>query len=130
MNFSSLMITYYAHEQTLFLLLAALLVATVMGAIADRVMGSASFGTFGNSALIAMAIASVKASLVIAFFMHLKWDTAINKIVFLSSFLFLSLLFIFTLADQFTRRLDHELHTTSSPVDNGWVQPPKRVGNH
>lgn len=57
MNFSSLMITYYAHEQTLFLLLAALLVATVMGAIADRVMGSASFGTFGNSALIAMAIA-------------------------------------------------------------------------
>ncbi len=28
-----------------------------MGAIAHRVMGSASFGSFGNSALIAMAIA-------------------------------------------------------------------------
>ena len=49
---------------------------------------------FGSAnMLIAMAIASFKASLVIAFFMHLKWDTAINKIVFLSSFLFLSLLF-------------------------------------
>ena len=86
---------------------------------------------FGSAnMLIAMGIASVKASLVIAFFMHLKWDTAINKVVFLSSFLFLSLLFIFTLADQFTRRLDHELHTTSSPVDKAWVQPAPRDANH
>src|SRR5262245_19389094 len=55
---------------------------------------------FGSAnMLIAMAIACIKASLVIAIFMHLKWDTAINKIVFLSSFLFLSLLFVFTLAD-------------------------------
>ena len=73
--------------------------------------------------LIAMAIASIKASLVILFFMHLKWDTAINKIVFLSSFLFLSLLFIFTLADQGTRRVDHEMHTTRTPVNGQWVHP-------
>ena len=33
------------------------------------------------------------------FFMHLKYDTAINNIAIISSFLFLSLLFIFTLAD-------------------------------
>ncbi|MFK7739472.1 MAG: cytochrome C oxidase subunit IV family protein [Planctomycetota bacterium] len=79
---------------------------------------------FGSlNMLIAMGIASVKAALVIAFFMHVKWDTAINKIVFLSSFLFLSLLFIFTLADQLTRRLDHELHTMKAPVDSGWVHP-------
>jgi cytochrome c oxidase subunit IV len=104
-------------------LLALLFLTFITVAVSRFDFGSANM-------LIAMGIASVKASLVIAFFMHLKWDTAINKIVFLSSFLFLSLLFIFTLADQFTRRLDHELHTTSSPVDNGWVQPPKRVGNH
>ena len=81
---------------------------------------------FGSAnMLIAMAIASVKASLVIAIFMHLKWDTAINKIVFLSSFLFLSLLFVFTLADFATRRVDHEMHTTRTPVQFQWVQPPK-----
>ena len=89
----------------------------------------------GANMLIAMAIASVKASLVIAFFMHMAWDTAINKIVFLSSFLFLSLLFIFTLADQATRRLDHEMHTTRTPVDKQWVykqhpHPPSQKDGH
>jgi cytochrome c oxidase subunit 4 len=90
----------------------------------------AQFNFGSANMLIAMGIASVKASLVIAFFMHLKWDTPVNKLMFLSSFLFLSLLFIFTLADQFTRRLDHELHTTTSPVDKSWVQPAKRDGPH
>jgi len=86
---------------------------------------------FGSAnMLIAMAIASFKASLVIAFFMHLKWDTAINKIVFLSSFLFLSLLFIFTLSDQFTRRLDHEMHITKSPVSREWVHPSTLGESH
>ena len=80
--------------------------------------------------LIAMAIASVKASLVIAFFMHVKWDTAINKIVFLSSFLFLSLLFVFTLADQATRRVDHDLHTTKTPVQYEWVHPSTLSEKH
>ena len=65
--------------------------------------------------------------------LHVKWDTAINKIVFLSSFLFLSLLFIFTLADFATRRMDHELHTTRTPVQYEWVQPkpdPAHAGKH
>lgn len=79
--------------------------------------------------LIAMAIASVKASLVIAFFMHVKWDTAINKIVFLSSFLFLSLLFIFTLSDHATRRLDGELTVRHTNVQYQWTQP-KADPNH
>jgi len=79
---------------------------------------------FGSmNMLIAMAIAAVKASLVIAFFMHVKWDTAINKIVFLSSFLFLSLLFVFTLADLLTRKLDGPMGGIKSPVDKAWVHP-------
>ena len=100
-----------------FNVLAILLVLTVITVATSR------FDFGGANMLIAMAIASVKASLVIAFFMHVKWDTAINKIVFLSSFLFLSLLFIFTLADAATRRMDNELHTTRTPVQFEWVQP-------
>ena len=104
--------------------LIALLCLTILTVGASRInFGSANM-------LIAMAIACIKASLVIGIFMHLKWDTAINKIVFLSSFLFLSLLFIFTLADLLTRRVDHEMHTTRTPVDAGWVQPPKAPPNH
>ena len=97
--------------------LIALLVLTAITVSASRI----DFG--GGNMLIAMAIASVKASLVIAFFMHLRWDTGINKIVFLSAFLFLSLLFIFTLGDQATRRMDHEMHVVKALVDKQWVQP-------
>ena len=79
---------------------------------------------FGSAnMLIAMAIASVKAALVIMYFMHVKYDTAINKIMFLSSFLFLSLLFIFTLADQATRQIDHQAHTIKTPVSAEWKHP-------
>jgi caa(3)-type oxidase subunit IV len=97
--------------------LVTLLILTIVTVAASRV----DFGA--ANMLIAMAIASVKASLVIAFFMHMKWDTAINKIVFLGSFLFLSLLFVFTLADQATRRMDSQRHTTKTPVDKQWVHP-------
>ena len=38
-------------------------------------------------------------------------------------YLFLSLLFIFTLADHATRRMDHELHVTKTKVDKQWVHP-------
>jgi len=67
---------------------------------------------------------------VIAIFMHVKWDTAINKLVFLSSFLFLSLLLIFTLSDQATRGDDDPLRTVKLPVDNGFVQPKPHAENH
>ena len=93
-----------------FNVLVALLILTVVTVGASRI----DFGP--ANMLIAMLIASVKASLVILFFMHVKWDTAINKIVFLSSFLFLSLLFVFTLADQATRRIDHPMHVTKAKV--------------
>lgn len=91
-------------------------------------VGVAQFDFGGANMLIAMAIAAVKASLVILFFMHLKWDTATNRIMFLSSFLFLSLLFIFTLADFATRRLDHQSHMQKTPVDKQWVHPSKLEG--
>ena len=100
-----------------FNVLVALLFLTVITVAVSRFdFGSANM-------LIAMGIASVKASLVIMFFMHVKWDTAINKIVFLSSFLFLSLLFIFTLADYATRPMDNEHYKLKPTVDKAWVHP-------
>jgi len=97
--------------------LIALLMLTVLTVGASRIdFGSANL-------LIAMLIACIKASLVIAIFMHVKWDTAINKIVFLSSFLFLSLLFLFTLSDQATRTFDGANERTRAPVDKEWRHP-------
>ncbi|OFZ31726.1 MAG: hypothetical protein A2622_03900 [Bdellovibrionales bacterium RIFCSPHIGHO2_01_FULL_40_29] len=55
------------------------------------------------SALIAFSIATVKAYLVVAFFMHLKYETNMNRAIFISGFLFLALLFILTTLDIYTR---------------------------
>jgi len=104
--------------------LLALLFLTIITVAASRV----DFGA--ANLLIAMLIASVKASLVIAIFMHVKWDTAINKVVFLGSFLFLSLLLIFTLTDQATRGDADPLRKIKIPVDNGFVQPKPHAENH
>lgn len=52
---------------------------------------------------IAMAIAVVKATLVILFFMHVIHSPRLTWIVVISSFLWLSLLFVLTFSDYFTR---------------------------
>ena len=115
---------HVTSTKTFVTVLLALLFLTIITVAASRVdFGSANL-------LIAMLIASVKAALVIAIFMHVKWDTAINKIVFLSSFLFLSLLLIFTLSDQATRGLADPLRKAKLPVDNEVVQPKPHAENH
>jgi hypothetical protein len=53
--------------------------------------------------IIAMAIATTKASLVCLYFMHLKYDKKFNSIAFLSSLIFLGLFLAFTLLDINTR---------------------------
>lgn len=64
----------------------------------------ASYFDFGaaNTA-IAVLIATVKASLVAVFFMHLRHDKPFHSLVLMSGLLFLSFLFIFSMADIDTR---------------------------
>ena len=53
--------------------------------------------------IIALIIAFTKAALVCGFFMHLHYDSPLNRATFLSGIFFLSLFFLFTLADTLTR---------------------------
>jgi cytochrome c oxidase subunit IV len=50
--------------------------------------------------VIAMAIATVKAGLVVTYFMHLRWDRPFHTLVFLGSLLFVSLFISMTLFDK------------------------------
>ena len=59
------------------------------------------FGVF--NLVIAMGIATLKATLVVLFFMHLKYDEPFNVVVFVSSFAFLAVFFMLTLADTMER---------------------------
>ena len=53
--------------------------------------------------LVAMAVATAKAGLVVLFFMHLKYDDKFNAIVFSGCLAFLFVFFVLTLADTATR---------------------------
>jgi cytochrome c oxidase subunit 4 len=89
----------------------ALLFLTVVTVAVSRI----DFGDFNM--FIAVAIGALKASLVMTVFMHLRWDTAINNIAFLSSLLFLSLLFLFTIADVVTRGEADLVNSTPAPLE-------------
>ena len=56
-------------------------------------------GRSGNL-VVAMVIATIKAGLVCAYFMHLRWDRPYNALVFLSSIVFVGLFIIVTLIDK------------------------------
>ncbi len=63
-----------------------------------------SYHDFGTlNLIVAMTVASIKASLVALFFMHLKYDERFNAVVFVGSLAFLGIFFALTLADTVER---------------------------
>lgn len=73
---------------------ASLLVLTVVTVAVTYVdLGSINL-------LVAMGVATVKASLVALYFMHLRYDRPFNAVVFISALLFVTLFITFTLLDS------------------------------
>jgi len=95
---------HHAHVTELWIyhaIFGALLVLTVITVAISRV----DFGAANT--LIAMFVATIKASLVALFFMHLLHDEKLNVITFTFSLLFVALYFIFPLVDITSRdRID------------------------
>ena len=63
--------------------------------------------------IIALVIATIKAALVVLYFMHVKYASRLTKIFVVSGILWLAILFTFTFADYLTRGW--------LPVSRGWV---------
>jgi len=53
--------------------------------------------------VVALAIAVIKGSLVVLFFMHLKYQTGMTRVVILAALLWLAVLIGITMSDVFTR---------------------------
>lgn len=87
----------FAHPMPVAVLLAVFF-ALVFLTIVTVAQASFDFGTWDVA--IVMVIATIKAALVMAFFMHLAFDKPFNVIVFLGSFVFVALFVIFTLSDS------------------------------
>lgn len=55
--------------------------------------------------VVALAIAIFKATLVILFFMHVKYSTKLTKTIVASGFVFLVIMVFFTMTDLLTRNI-------------------------
>jgi len=54
--------------------------------------------------VVALVIAFIKMSLVVLFFMHLRWATGLTRILVLCGFFWLAIMITFTLGDELTRK--------------------------
>lgn len=93
-------------------ILLILLALTIITVTASRI----DFGSSTANVVIAMTIATIKATLVALFFMHLKDDKPINGLIFVSTLLFLAVFLGFCLVDA-DSRFDTRPATYKGPVD-------------
>ena len=86
----------FSHPMPIWMLLSvffALLLLTV------ATVYQSTFSLGNLEVWMSLAIATVKAGLVIAFFMHLLWDKPLNAIIIFSSLIFVALFLGFTMMD-------------------------------
>jgi cytochrome c oxidase subunit 4 len=79
----------------------AVFFALAIGTILTYVASLYDLGIWNTP--IALAIAGIKAALVILFFMHVYHSTRLTWVVVVGSFLWLGVLFVLTFADYLTR---------------------------
>ncbi|MEI8256659.1 MAG: cytochrome C oxidase subunit IV family protein [Deltaproteobacteria bacterium] len=110
----------------IFMALIALTVITV----------GASYVDFGSaSPVIAVLIATVKASLVALFFMHLRHDRPFHGLIFVMAFVFLGIFLVLTLDDVGTRgRIDDSAGVQVNPRTGeaapGGIDPEQAFAAH
>jgi len=93
-------------------ILGALLALTAITVAAAGI----NFGSPSTNTWVAMLIASVKATLVALFFMHLKYEKPVNGIIFVVGIFTLALFLIFILLDIDTR---HDLRPANLAPPRG-----------
>lgn len=94
----------------------------VLGAlfVLTGVTYAVSYASLGPASLyVAMGVAFMKASLVCAFFMHLKYDDRFHVFAFLSTIIFVTIFFLFTIFDLQSRTRLNEEQGTLFRVEQG-----------
>lgn len=86
-------------------ILAALMFLTILTVAVTKI----DLGSQGNL-IVAMVIATIKAGLVVTFFMHLLWDKKFHLILFLTSVLFLILFMSLSINDRSEYEKDIEFY--------------------
>jgi cytochrome c oxidase subunit 4 len=103
-----------AHTTPISLLIGILATLMVLTVLTVSVT-SFDLGSQGNL-VVAMVIATIKAGLVVAFFMHLVWDKKLHLILFLTSVLFLILFLSLSVNDRGEYQPDIDRFQSAAPA--------------
>jgi cytochrome c oxidase subunit IV len=96
--------------------------AKVLGAlfVLTGLTYAVSYADLGSASLyVAMAVAFAKAALVCMYFMHLRYDDRYHVFVFLSTVIFVTIFFLFTLFDLQSRNRLNEEEATFFRIQQG-----------
>lgn len=102
----------------LFTIFAILMVLTVVTVAATKI----DLGYQANLAL-ALAIAVVKATLVMMYFMHLRWDAPFNTLIAVAALLFIAIFIVAAIADTDQYRKNLSNYTNKTPIGSGALSP-------
>jgi cytochrome c oxidase subunit 4 len=112
------LVRVHVHSAALYYkVFAALIFFTILTvAVGEVHLGAWNF-------FIAVVIATIKASLVALFFMHLKDDTRFNGLIFIGSLVFMGVFFVYTMNDTNYRGQWDEAQGTKVLSSTGAVAP-------
>jgi cytochrome c oxidase subunit 4 len=100
-------------KKTYFAIFASLLLLTAL----TTGMAYVDLGQWNT--IVALIIACCKATLVVLFFMHLRWSPRVMRVVLLSALLWLAILISLTTTDFFSRDW--------TPIPEGWESSQLRL---
>jgi cytochrome c oxidase subunit 4 len=102
----------------LFTIFAVLMVLTVLTVAATKI----DLGYQANLGL-ALAIAVIKAALVMMYFMHLRWDAPFNTLIAIAALLFIAIFIVATITDTDQYRKNLSSYTNKTPIGSGTLSP-------
>lgn len=110
-----------------YMIFAALLVGTGLTVLAAETDLDPVF--HGANAAVALTIAVIKATLVVLYFMHVRYSSKLTALIVVSGIFWLGIMFLFTFSDYKTR--PHYYSTPAeAPVMLGEPPPPPVPANH
>ncbi|MDX6693283.1 MAG: cytochrome c oxidase subunit [Blastocatellia bacterium] len=92
---------HIVQKNTYFLIFGALMVGTALTVIAAKVDLDHFF--HGANTVVALTIAVIKATLVVLYFMHVRYSTRLIWVVVVAGFFWLGILFVLTMSDYLSR---------------------------
>ena len=92
----------------------AIFLALMVGTALTTWIAYIDLGVFNT--VVALVIAVIKMSLVVLFFMHLKYNKGLSRIVIVAAFFWLGIMISITLADELSRNWTPTVHSWAPVV--------------